>query len=130
MRKVTFIVLAFGAFALMACNGKKGDAAQQPVQQVEAPAVDSADIAAVAGEYKSYSGDKSITLNEDMSVTCKNVSQDYYKWALDAKPQDSMGFVTLSRKGLEQDVNDQIQYDLVEGSILIKNETFRKDMKK
>lgn len=127
MKKVTFFTLAFGAFALMACNGKKGEATQQPAQQVEtAPAVDSADIAAVAGEYKSYDGAKSITLNKDMTVKCKNISQDYYKWALDEKPQDSAGFVTLSRKGLDADVNDRIQYDLVEGSILLKNETYRK----
>ena len=46
--------------------------------------------------------------------------------ALPAKPEGKAAVIILSRKGLDADVQEQATLDTEEGSIIIKNETFRK----
>ena len=54
------------------------------------------------------------------------IDKEVYKWELPAKPEGKAAVIILSRKGLDADVQEQATLDTEEGSIIIKNETFRK----
>lgn len=126
MKKTTIVALAIGAVVFAACSGKKTEA-PQPAQPVKQTVVeDSAFQQAAAGEYKSADGSRSITLGSDFTVKTNNLPKEYYKWELMAKPEGSSTVITLASKGLEADVTEQATIDTEEGSIIVKNETFRK----
>lgn len=100
--------------------------AQAPAQAEQTVVTDSAFQAAAAGEYKSADGERCVTLNSDFSVKVKGLDKEFYKWELPAKPEGKAAVIILSRKGLDADVQEQATLDTEEGSIIIKNETFRK----
>lgn len=100
--------------------------APAPAQAEQTVVTDSAFQAAAAGEYKSADGERSVTLNSDFSVKVKGLNKEFYKWELPAKPEGKAAVIILSRKGLDADVQEQATLDTEEGSIIIKNETFRK----
>ena len=64
--------------------------------------------------------------DSDFSVKVKGLNKEFYKWELPAKPEGKAAVIILSRKGLDADVQEQATLDTEEGSIIIKNETFRK----
>ena len=105
------------------CSRHRSHKSAQAEQTV---VTDSAFQAAAAGEYKSADGERSVTLNSDFSVKVKGLNKEFYKWELPAKPEGKAAVIILSRKGLDDDVQEQATLDTEEGSIIIKNETFRK----
>lgn len=123
MKKLSILAFAMGLIAFTACSEKKAPAQAQAEQTV---VTDSAFQAAAAGEYKSADGERSVTLNSDFSVKVKGLNKEFYKWELPAKPEGKATVIILSRKGLDADVQEQATLDTEEGSIIIKNETFRK----
>ena len=123
-----FAVVAAG-LAMASCNGKKAEqAAPATTLQEDSTPVDTAFLNKAVGEYKSYDGSKSITLNADFTVTTKN-DKDFYKWDIAMEPQNDMAAITLFRKGADKDIEAQAQLDLVEEALTIKNETYRKGTK-
>lgn len=124
MKKLTILAIAMGMVAFTACSEKK--AAPVSAQAEQTVVEDSAFQAAAAGEYKSADGKRIITINADFTAKTTNYDKDYYKWELQVKPQGSAADIYLDRKGLDADVKDQATLDINEGTLLIKNETFRK----
>ena len=120
MKKLSILAFAMGLIAFTACSEKKA-----PAQAEQTVVTDSAFQAAAAGEYKSADGERCVTLNSDFSVKVKGLDKEFYKWELPAKPEGKAAVIILSRKGLA-DVQEQATLDTEEGSIIIKNETFRK----
>ena len=123
MKKLSILAFALGLIAFTACSEKKAPA---PAQTEQTVVTDSAFQAAAAGEYKSADGERSVTLNSAFSVKVKGLNKEFYKWELPAKPEGKAAVIILSRKGLDADVQEQATLDTEEGSIIIKNETFRK----
>ena len=123
MKKLSILAFALGLIAFTACSEKKAPA---PAQAEQTVVTDSAFQAAAAGEYKSADGERSVTLNSDFSVKVKGLNKEFYKWKLPAKPEGKAAVIILSRKGLDADVQEQATLNTEEGSIIIKNETFRK----
>lgn len=127
MKKTSILLLGAGILALTACGGnKKAETATTTAAPEAEVIIDSAFQKAAAGDYKSYDKTKVITLGEDFTVKTQN-DQDYYKWELAAQPQDSMAAIYLNRKGQDTDIKKDAQLDLSEGTLVIKNETYRKD---
>ena len=118
MKKLSILAFAMGLIAFTACSEKKAPA---PAQAEQTVVTDSAFQAAAAGEYKSADGERSVTLNSDFSVKVKGLDKEFYKWE-----EGKAAVIILSRKGLDADVQEQATLDTEEGSIIIKNETFRK----
>lgn len=126
MKKLTVMVIAMGALTFAACSEKKTqEAAQQPTE-VEIVVTDSAFQKKAAGDYKTPDGKQVITLNSDFSVKTTNYDKEYYKWALFSKPEVSTVDIQLIRKGIDADVTETATVDVKEGTLVIKNETFRK----
>ena len=126
MKKLSILAFAMGLIAFTACSEKKAPAQARPAQAEQTVVTDSAFQAAAAGEYKSADGERCVTLNSDFSVKVKGLDKEFYKWELPAKPEGKAAVIILSRKGLDADVQEQATLDTEEGSIIIKNETFRK----
>lgn len=124
MKKLTFMAIAMCMLAFTACDQKKAPAAQ-PAAEVEA-ITDSAYQQAIAGEYKSADGKRIITINADFSAKTSGLPKEYYKWELIVKPEGSATSINLARKGIDADVKDVAQVDSKEGTLIVKNETFRK----
>lgn len=118
-----FAIAALG-LTMAACNGKKAEQPQTATTEV-AVVTDTAFQNKAAGDYQSYDGSKVITLNSDLTVTTKN-TQDYYKWELIAKPEGDQTIILLDRKGVDKDIQTQVQIDVAEGMMVVNNETFRK----
>ena len=114
MKKLTLMAIAMGMLAFTACTEKKPAAA--PAAQVEEVVTDSAFQQAVAGEYKSADGKRIIT----------GLDKDYFKWDMDVKPQGPSASINLIRKGLDAEVKDMVSVDTEEGTLIVKNETYRK----
>ncbi|HBF04724.1 MAG TPA: hypothetical protein DDW28_00925 [Prevotella sp.] len=114
-----------GLLAFTACSEKKATN-PAPAQAEQTVVKDSAFQQAAAGEYKSADGTRSITLNSDFTAKTKNFDKEYYKWELMAKPEGTTAVIFLDRKGIDADVKDQATIDTEDGSIIVKNETFRK----
>lgn len=124
MKKMTFMAIAMGLFAFAACQQTKKEApAAEPVVEV---ITDSATQQKVAGEYKSADGKRIITINSDFTVKTTGLDKDFFKWEFMIKPEASPINIYLVRKGLDAEVKDQAVIDAEEGSLLLKNETFRK----
>lgn len=124
MKKMTFMAIAMGLFAFTACQQTKKEApAAEPVVEV---ITDSATQQKVAGEYKSVDGKRIITINSDFTVKTTGLDKDFFKWELMVKPENSTVNINLVRKGLDAEVKDQAVIDAEEGSLVLKNETFRK----
>ena len=124
MKKITFMAIAMGLFAFTACQQTKKEApAAEPVVEV---ITDSATQQKVAGEYKSADGKRIITINSDFTVKTTGLDKDFFKWEFMVKPENSTVNINLVRKGLDAEVKDQAVIDAEEGSLLLKNETFRK----
>ena len=124
MKKMTFMAIAMGLFAFTACQQTKKEApAAEPVVEV---ITDSATQQKVAGEYKSADGKSIITINSDFTVKTTGLDKDFFKWEFMVKPENSTVNINLVRKGLDAEVKDQAVIDAEEGSLLLKNETFRK----
>lgn len=118
-----FAIAALG-LTMAACNGKKAEQPQATTTEVAA-VTDTAFQNKAAGDYQSYDRSKVITLNSDLTVTTKN-TQDYYKWELIAKPEGDQTIILLDRKGVDKDIQTQVQIDVAEGMMVVNNETFRK----
>lgn len=129
MKKLTFMAIAMSMLLFAACSEKKTQpaAAQQPEQTV---VTDSAFQQAAAGDYKSADGKRIITLNSDFTVKTTGLDKEYYKWELMVKPDGSATTILLDRKGIDADVQEQAALDTEDGSIIVKNETFRKAAQK
>lgn len=128
MKRLTFMAIAMGMLAFTACSEKK--AAPAPAAQPEETVVtDSAFQKSAAGDYKSADGNRVITLNSDFTVKTTGLDKDYYKWDLMAKPNGPSTTIELVRKGLDADVKDQVAIDTEEGTLIVKNETYRKAAK-
>lgn len=129
MKKLTFMAIAMGMLLFAACSEKKVQpaAAQQPEQTV---VTDSAFQQAAAGDYKSADGKRVITLNSDFTVKTTGLDKEYYKWELMVQPDGSATTILLDRKGIDADVQEQAALDTEDGSIIVKNETFRKAAQK
>ena len=124
MKKMTFMAIAMGLFAFTACQQTKKEApAAEPVVEV---ITDSATQQKVAGEYKSADGKRIININSDFTVKTTGLDKDFFKWEFMVKPENSTVNINLVRKGLDAEVKDQAVIDAEEGSLLLKNETFRK----
>lgn len=124
MKKMTFMAIAMGLFAFTACQQTKKEApAAEPVVEV---ITDSATQQKVAGEYKSADGKRIITINSDFTVKTTGLDKDFFKWEFMVKPENTTVNINLVRKGLDAEVKDQAVIDAEEGSLLLKNETFRK----
>lgn len=124
MKKMTFMAIAMGLFAFTACQQTKKEApAAEPVVEV---ITDSATQQKVAGEYKSADGKRIITINSDFTAKTTGLDKDFFKWEFMVKPENSTVNINLVRKGLDAEVKDQAVIDAEEGSLLLKNETFRK----
>lgn len=124
MKKLTLMAIAMGMLAFTACTEKKPAAA--PAAQVEEMVTDSAFQQAVAGEYKSADGKRIITVNADFTVKTTGLDKDYFKWDMDVKPQGPAANINLIRKGLDAEVKDMVSVDTEEGTLIVKNETYRK----
>jgi len=124
MKKLTIAAFAMGLLAFTACSEKKATN-PAPAQAEQTVVKDSAFQQAAAGEYKSADGTRSITLNSDFTAKTKNFDKEYYKWELMAKPEGTTAVIFLDRKGIDADVKDQATIDTEDGSIIVKNETFR-----
>lgn len=129
MKKLTFMAIAMGMLLFAACSEKKAQpaAAQQPEQTV---VTDSVFQQAAAGDYKSADGKRVITLNSDFTVKTTGLDKEYYKWELMVQPDGSATTILLDRKGIDADVQEQAALDTEDGSIIVKNETFRKAAQK
>ncbi len=125
MKKLIIAAFAMGLLAFTACSEKKATN-PAPAQAEQTVVKDSAFQQAAAGEYKSADGTRSITLNSDFTAKTKNFDKEYYKWELMAKPEGTTAVIFLDRKGIDADVKDQATIDTEDGSIIVKNETFRK----
>lgn len=125
MKKILIFTFALGMIAFTSCSEKKATTAAPAQAEV---VTDSAFQNAAAGDYKSYDGAKVITLNSDFSVTVKG-TKEYYKWELIAKPEGSATTIFLDRKGVDADVQEQASLDTEEGTLVLKNETYRKEVK-
>lgn len=126
MKKLTFMAIAMGMLAFTACSEKKAaPAAAETTAEVE-QVTDSAFQQAAAGDYKSADGKRVVTINSDFTAKTTNLDKDYYKWQLLVKPQGTAADIELARKGLDADVFDHATIDTNEGTLIIKNETFRK----
>lgn len=123
MKKILLFAFAVGMITFTSCN-KKSTPKEAPVKAEVV--TDSAYQNAAAGNYKSYDGEKVITLNSDFSVKTKG-TKDYYKWELIAKPEGSATTIFLDRKGVDSDVQEQATIDTEEGTLVLKNETYRKE---
>lgn len=124
MKKMTFMAIAMGLFAFTACQQTKKEApAAEPVVEV---ITDSATQQKVAGEYKSADGKRIITINSDFTAKTTGLDKDFFKWEFMVKPENSTVNINLVRKGLDAEVKDQAVIDAEEGSLVLKNETFRK----
>ena len=118
------MALALGMFVFAACQQTKKEApAAEPVVEV---ITDSAAQQKVAGEYKSADGKRIITINSDFTAKTTGLDKDFFKWEFMVKPEGSSININLVRKGLDAEVKDQAVLDVEEGSLLLKNETFRK----
>jgi len=127
MKRLAIMAMAMGMLAFTACSEKKTPApAAQPEETV---VTDSAFQSSAAGEYKSADGNRSITLNSDFTVKTTGLDKDYYKWDLIVKPNGPSTTIELVRKGLDADVKDQVALDTEEGTLIVKNETYRKAAK-
>jgi len=124
MKKLTMMAFAMGMLAFTACSEKKAPTA--PVAQAEEVVTDSAFQQAIAGDYKSADGKRIITLNADFSVKSTGLDKDYFKWDMDVKPQGSSASINLIRKGIDAEVKDMVTVDSEEGTLIVKNETYRK----
>ena len=130
MKKSMIMALAAALVLATACNDSKKTAQPAPASQ-PTEITDSAFQAAAAGAYKSYDGKKTITINSDFTVKTENFDKEYYKWAFLTDPKGvNAATVSLIRKGLDADVEEQATLDTQDGTLLIKNETFRKETKK
>lgn len=129
MKKLTMMAFAMGMLAFTACSEKKAAPAAATAQVNETVITDSAFQQAAAGEYKSADGSRVITINSDFTVKTTNLDKEYYKWSLPVKPQGTAANIELVRKGLDADVSDQATIDTAEGSLVLKNETYRKAAK-
>ena len=125
MKKLIIAAFAMGLLAFTACSEKKATN-PAPAQAEQTVVKDSAFQQAAAGEYKSADGTRSITLNSDFTAKTKNFDKEYYKWELMAKPEGTTAVIFLDRKGIDAEVKDQATIDTEDGSIIVKNETFRK----
>ena len=124
MKKMTFMAIAMGLFAFTSCQQTKKEApAAEPVVEV---ITDSATQQKDAGEYKSDHGKRIITINSDFTVKTTGLDKDFFNWFFMVKPENSTVNIHLVRKGLDAEVKDQAVIDAEEGSLLLKNETFRK----
>lgn len=123
------MAFAMGMLAFTACSEKKAAPATATAQVNETVITDSAFQQAAAGEYKSADGSRVITINSDFTVKTTNLDKEYYKWSLPVKPQGTAANIELVRKGLDADVSDQATIDTEEGSLVLKNETYRKAAK-
>lgn len=124
MKKMMIFAIAALGLTMAACNGKKAEQPQTATTEV-AVVTDTAFQNKAAGDYQSHDGSKVITLNSDLTVTTKN-TQDYYKWELIAKPEGDQTIILLDRKGVDKDIQTQVQIDVAEGMMVVNNETFRK----
>lgn len=128
MKKTMIFAIVLGMMTLSSCNEKK---APQPKETVTTTITDSIFQTTAAGNYKSYDGKKVISINSDFSVHTQNMDKDYYKWAFLTDPKGTtLATISLVRKGLDADVEEQATLNTSEGTLLIKNETFRKEEKK
>ncbi len=128
MKKLSILAIAMSMLAFTACSEKKAPA--QPAAQAEQTVItDSAAQQAIAGDYKSADGKRVITLNSDFTAKTSNLDKEFYKWSFLVKPEGTSVQIELARKGLDADVTEQAAIDTEDGSLLLKNETFRKDKK-
>ena len=125
MKKMTIMAFAIATFALTACNNSNKSEQKATVPVEETAITDEAFQKAAAGDYKSFDGTKVITLTSDFNVTTKK-DKAYYKWELQMQPQDSVAAITLNSKGQDTDIKTPAQLDLTEGTLVVKNETYRK----
>ena len=124
MKKITLMAIALGMFVFAACQQTKKEApAAEPAVEV---ITDSAAQQKIAGEYKSADGKRIITINSDFTAKSTGLDKDFFKWEFMVKPEASTINIYLVRKGLDAEVKDQAVLDVEEGSLLLKNETFRK----
>lgn len=128
MKKLTFMAIAMGVLAFASCSEKKPAAA--PAQAEETVVEDSAYQQAIAGEYKSADGKRIININADFTAKTIGLDKDYFKWELSEKPQGASTSIYLCRKGIDADVRDMASVDAEEGTLIVKNETFRKAVAK
>ncbi len=125
MKKIAFLAIAAGILAFTACNNNK---TSEPTRVEVETITDSTLQAAIAGDYKSYDGKTVISLGSDFTAKVKEYDKDFYKWEFIVEPNgQKVVNINLIRKGLDSDVAEQAVVDTEEGSLLIKNETFRKD---
>ena len=124
MKKLTLMAIAMGMLAFTACTEKKPAAA--PATQVEEEGTSSAFNHEVAVKFQSASGTQIITVNADFTVKTTGLDKDYFKWDMDVKPQGPSANINLIRKGLDSDVKDMVSVDTEEGTLIVKNETYRK----
>lgn len=126
MKKSTLIGLGLGMLTIASCGNKKVEA---PTQQKAAKAeviTDSAFQQKAAGDYSNPDGSTVIILGSDFTAKVKNYNKEYYKWSLMVKPEGDQANISLIRKGMDTDIEDQAVIDLAEGKIVVNNETFRK----
>lgn len=126
MKKLTFMAIAMSMLAFTACSEKKAAPAETPTTTEVEEIKDSTFQAAAAGDYKSADGERVITINSDFTVKTTKLDKDYYKWQFQVKPEGSEANIELGRKGLDADVFEQATLDTKEGTLIVKNETFRK----
>lgn len=129
MKKLTFMAIAMGMLALAACSEKKTQSATEQLPE-KTIVTDSAFQQAAAGDYKSADGKRIISLNSDFTVKTTGLDKEYYKWELVIKPEGTATTILLDSKGIDADVQEQAALDTEDGSIIVKNETFRKADKK
>ena len=77
-------------------------------------------------QYHGRSQKRIITINSDFTAKTTGLDKDFFKWEFMVKPENSTVNINLVRKGLDAEVKDQAVIDAEEGSLLLKNETFRK----
>ena len=65
-----------------------------------------------------YDGKRSITLNADGTVECKNTKYNYDSWNVMTKEGDQAS-CRFSRKGIDQPISISVLMDLTEHSIFV-----------
>ena len=123
MKKMMILAIAVAGMAFAACSNSPKQPQQAP-QKAEV-ITDTVFQNKAAGDYKSFDGSKVITLGKDFTVKTQN-DKEYYKWELLAPPQGDAAVISLDRKGADKDIQAQAQIDLIEGTLIVNNETYRK----
>lgn len=128
MKKGITLIAMTALISLAACNSQPKVKTMTTAETPEV-AIDSACMKANTGKYMSYDGKKSITLNADGTVECKNTKYNYDSWNVMTKEGDQAS-CRLSRKGIDQPISISVLMNLTEHSIIVDNETFRMAAKK